>query len=355
MSRVDIRDLVDPARSRTYPRADRRLRHHQRRARGRRRDPCRRERIHPAAARSRDDRARCWPPSPTTRANWFTAMALMAQVIKLAQQIAPSDASVLITGESGTGKEVLARYVHARSNRARGPFIPVNCAAIPEHLLESELFGHEKGSFTGAIARRIGKLEEAHRRHAAAGRNLRNGRAAAGQAPARDPGARHRSRRRHQAGAGGHPHSSQRRTATSATRCAPAHSAKICCSGSTSSTSSSRALRDRPADVLELAQHFAKIYAQANGVPLRPLSRAGQAAPVSNRWQGNVRELENTAAPRRAACERRRDRRRRDPRRRTAARSIRRGRAAVAARNARRGSRSPARWSGALWRTSSAT
>src|ERR1700675_1322561 len=85
----------------------------------------------------------------------------MAHVVKLAQQIAPSDASVLITGESGTGKEVVARYVHSRSNRARAPFISVNCAAIPENLLESELFGHEKGAFTGAVARRIGKFEEA--------------------------------------------------------------------------------------------------------------------------------------------------------------------------------------------------
>src|SRR6478672_10051933 len=85
----------------------------------------------------------------------------MAQVMKLAQQIASSDASVLITGESGTGKEVLARFVHTRSGRAKRPFISINCAAIPEHLLESELFGHEKGSFTGAVARRIGKFEEA--------------------------------------------------------------------------------------------------------------------------------------------------------------------------------------------------
>src|ERR1700736_6791439 len=68
----------------------------------------------------------------------------------------------MITGESGTGKEVLARYVHTRSARARGPFISINCAAIPEHLLESELFGHEKGAFTGAVARRVGKFEEAN-------------------------------------------------------------------------------------------------------------------------------------------------------------------------------------------------
>ena len=86
----------------------------------------------------------------------------MASVVKLAQQIAGSDASVLITGESGTGKEVLARYVHSRSQRAKKPFITVNCAAIPENLLESELFGHEKGAFTGALGRRIGKFEEAN-------------------------------------------------------------------------------------------------------------------------------------------------------------------------------------------------
>src|SRR5664280_3045060 len=86
----------------------------------------------------------------------------MASVVKLAQQIAGSDASVLITGESGTGKEVLARYLHARSQRAKKPFITVNCAAIPENLLESELFGHEKGAFTGALGRRIGKFEEAN-------------------------------------------------------------------------------------------------------------------------------------------------------------------------------------------------
>src|SRR3989338_7127965 len=85
----------------------------------------------------------------------------MASVVKLADKVAPSEASILITGESGTGKEVIAHYVHSRSLRRDKPFISVNCAAIPENLLESELFGHEKGAFTGAIARRIGKFEEA--------------------------------------------------------------------------------------------------------------------------------------------------------------------------------------------------
>ncbi|MEZ5669644.1 MAG: sigma 54-interacting transcriptional regulator, partial [Alphaproteobacteria bacterium] len=85
----------------------------------------------------------------------------LAQVVRLADQIAPSEASVLISGESGTGKEVLARYIHRKSKRADQRFVSVNCAAIPENLLESELFGHEKGAFTGAVARRIGKFEEA--------------------------------------------------------------------------------------------------------------------------------------------------------------------------------------------------
>src|SRR5690606_26632923 len=85
----------------------------------------------------------------------------MAEVIRLADQVAPSEASIMITGESGTGKEVMARYLHRKSLRSDKPFISVNCAAIPENLLESELFGHEKGAFTGAAARRIGKFEEA--------------------------------------------------------------------------------------------------------------------------------------------------------------------------------------------------
>src|SRR3954465_14484168 len=86
----------------------------------------------------------------------------MQAVITLADQGAASHASILITGESGVGKEVVARYVHQKSRRANRPFISVNCAAIPENLLESELFGHEKGAFTGAVARRIGKFEEAN-------------------------------------------------------------------------------------------------------------------------------------------------------------------------------------------------
>lgn len=83
----------------------------------------------------------------------------IARVLQLARQVAGSRATVLISGESGTGKEMFARYLHAMSKRARGPFVAVNCAALPEHLLESELFGHEKGAFTGAISRKLGKFE----------------------------------------------------------------------------------------------------------------------------------------------------------------------------------------------------
>ncbi len=86
---------------------------------------------------------------------------LKALLAKL-KDVAKSQATVLITGESGTGKEVLARWLHAQSDRSRGPFIAVNCAALPEHLLESELFGHEKGAFTGALTRKLGKFELAN-------------------------------------------------------------------------------------------------------------------------------------------------------------------------------------------------
>jgi len=85
----------------------------------------------------------------------------LREVIALAGRVAPSDATVLVTGESGTGKELLARGIHYNSSRAEGPFIPVNCAAIPEHLIESELFGHVKGAFTGAVRDREGKFEQA--------------------------------------------------------------------------------------------------------------------------------------------------------------------------------------------------
>jgi DNA-binding NtrC family response regulator len=90
------------------------------------------------------------------------ASSQMMGVFKSVARAATSDATVLVLGESGTGKEMVARVLHSRSRRSRGPFVAINCAAIPENLLESELFGHEKGAFTGAIGRRIGRFERAH-------------------------------------------------------------------------------------------------------------------------------------------------------------------------------------------------
>jgi len=87
----------------------------------------------------------------------------MKAVLDVAEQVAQSDATVLISGESGTGKEVISDYIYKMSNRSNNAFIKVNCGALPEGLLESELFGHEKGSFTGAISRKIGRFERANR------------------------------------------------------------------------------------------------------------------------------------------------------------------------------------------------
>jgi transcriptional regulator with PAS, ATPase and Fis domain len=91
-----------------------------------------------------------------------TADAKMRKVLEVADSVAASRATVLIHGESGTGKELLARYIHSRSNRASKTFVALNCAAVPEGLLESELFGYERGAFTGADSRKIGKFESAH-------------------------------------------------------------------------------------------------------------------------------------------------------------------------------------------------
>ena len=217
----------------------------------------------------------------------------MAKVVKLAQQIASSDASVLITGESGTGKEVLARFVHGRSNRSKKPLITVNCAAIPENLLESELFGHEKGAFTGAIARRIGKFEEAN------GGSLLLDEISEMDVRLQAKLLRAIQERVIDRVGGNRPVpidiriiATSNRVLTDAVREGKFRedllfrlnvvNLKI------------PPLRERPADIAELAQHFVRKYSQANGMPLRPLSVEARRALSANRWPGNVRELENT-------------------------------------------------------------
>ncbi|MBL9028350.1 MAG: sigma-54-dependent Fis family transcriptional regulator [Myxococcales bacterium] len=106
------------------------------------------------------ERALTAPPDPGTRAgSWLGSSQPMTEVADLVRRAARASANVLIRGESGTGKEVVARSIHAESSRKEGPFVAVNCAALPEQLLESELFGYEKGAFTGAVARRPGRVE----------------------------------------------------------------------------------------------------------------------------------------------------------------------------------------------------
>jgi DNA-binding NtrC family response regulator len=217
----------------------------------------------------------------------------MAQVMKLAQQIASSDASVLITGESGTGKEVLARFVHARSSRSKKPFICVNCAAIPENLLESELFGHEKGSFTGAVARRIGKFEEA------SGGTLLLDEISEIDVRLQAKLLRAIQERVIDRVGGTRPVAVDIRIIATSNR----NLAEAAREGKFREDLLFRLnvvnlkippLRERPADLTELSQFFAKKYADANGVPVRPLSTDARRALSLHRWPGNVRELENT-------------------------------------------------------------
>ncbi|MDH4187571.1 MAG: sigma 54-interacting transcriptional regulator, partial [Nitrospira sp.] len=101
-------------------------------------------------------------PEPIDQRSILTQDPGMIRLLSTVEGVAASQATVLIHGESGTGKELLARFIHSRSPRAHRPFIAVNCAALPDGLLESELFGHERGAFTGALMKKLGKFEMAH-------------------------------------------------------------------------------------------------------------------------------------------------------------------------------------------------
>lgn len=217
----------------------------------------------------------------------------MQEVVKLADQIAPSSASVLINGETGTGKEVMASYLHKKSARADKPFVCVNCAAIPENLLESELFGHEKGAFTGAIARRIGKFEEAN-----------GGTLLLDEISEMDIQLQAKLLR-----------AIQERVIdrVGGTKPVPVDIRIL----ATSNRDLGEAVRDRtfredllfrlnvvtlkipplrerPSDIVTLSQHFSKKYSEMNSVPLREISEAALEKLKMNIWKGNVRELENT-------------------------------------------------------------
>ena len=217
----------------------------------------------------------------------------MASVVKLADQVAPSEASILITGESGTGKEVIAHYVHSRSLRRDKPFISVNCAAIPENLLESELFGHEKGAFTGAVARRIGKFEEAD-----------GGTLLLDEISEMDIRLQAKLLRAIQ----------EREIDRVGGKTPVRVNIRIIATSNRDLQAEARAgrfredlfyrlnvvnlqlppLRERPADIVALADHFAARYAKQNGLAQKTISAEARRFLGQHRWSGNVRELENT-------------------------------------------------------------
>ncbi len=224
---------------------------------------------------------------------FITRDPAMGQLLKLADQIAPSVASVLITGESGTGKEVMARYIHSKSKRDRKPFVSVNCAAIPDNLLESELFGHEKGAFTGAVARRIGKFEEAN-----------GGTLLLDEISEMDPRLQAKLLRAIQEleidrVGGTQPIKVDIRLLATSNRDLEEEVRK----GRFREDLYFRLnvvnigllpLRHRPEDIEVLAEHFKKKYAEANGVAAPVLEPEALAMLRRHHWRGNVRELENT-------------------------------------------------------------
>jgi DNA-binding NtrC family response regulator len=213
-------------------------------------------------------------------------------VLARAAQVARADAAILITGESGTGKEVLARHVHATSRRADGPFVAINCAALPETLLESELFGHEKGAFSGAVAARKGRFEQAD-----GGTLLLD---EIGEMDLRLQAKLLRVVQQKEVDrlGGTRPVRVDVRILAATNRDLQAEVA----AGRFREDLYFRLdvvrlhlppLRDRPGDILPLAESFARRYAEANGLPNRRFSTAARASLRAHAWPGNVRELEN--------------------------------------------------------------
>jgi two-component system response regulator FlrC len=216
----------------------------------------------------------------------------MGATVRRAEQVARSEASVLIQGESGTGKEVMARHIHRRSRRAGGAFVALNCAAIPDNLLESELFGHEKGAFSGAVARRVGKFE------AADGGTLLLDEISEMDIRLQAKLLRALQEREIDRLGGAAPVRVNVRILATTNRDLTAEVLR----GRFREDLFFRLnvvslrvppLRERPGDVAALAEHFARRYAEVNGLPYRPVSRSAMARLLSHGWRGNVRELEN--------------------------------------------------------------
>lgn len=219
--------------------------------------------------------------------------AATEKVLQLAKQIAPSTASVLITGESGTGKEVVAKFIHTNSKRANAPFVAVNCAAIPENLLESELFGYEKGAFTGAVARHIGKFEEAN------GGTLLLDEISEMDIRLQAKLLRVLQERQIDRIGGKKPVDVDVRILATSNR----DMRQEVLNKTFREDLYFRlnvvnlalpALRDRKGDILPLAEYFVKKYSELNDLPVKPLAKKTRERLLAYDWRGNVRELENT-------------------------------------------------------------
>lgn len=214
-------------------------------------------------------------------------------VLKLAKQVAPSEANILLTGQSGTGKEVFSRFIHDNSKRANKKFVAVNCAAIPETLLESELFGYEKGAFTGAVARRIGKFEEA------SGGTLLLDEISETDVKIQAKLLRAIQEKEIDRIGGKAPIKVDTRIIATSNR-----NLDECVKNGTFRQDlyyrlnvvniNIPPLKDRPDDIIVLAKHFAKKYSELNDIPLKEMTPAAEQKLLSYLWPGNVRELENT-------------------------------------------------------------
>ena len=216
-----------------------------------------------------------------------------ADVLTLAELVAPSDASVLVCGESGTGKELVARYIHRKSRRAAQRFVAVNCAAIPENLLESELFGHEKGAFTGAVARRVGKFEEAN------GGTLLLDEISEMELRMQAKLLRVIQEREIDRVGGNTPVKIDVRLVATTNRelteeVAAGRFREDLFFRLNVMTLLLPPLRERRGDLLPLAEYFIAKYSDANGVEAKPLSESARNKLMAHSWRGNIRELENT-------------------------------------------------------------
>jgi len=210
-------------------------------------------------------------------------------VLKLAKQVAPSEANILLTGQSGTGKEVFSRFIHDNSKRANKKFVAVNCAAIPETLLESELFGYEKGAFTG----RIGKFEEA------SGGTLLLDEISETDVKIQAKLLRAIQEKEIDRIGGKAPIKVDTRIIATSNR-----NLDECVKNGTFRQDlyyrlnvvniNIPPLKDRPDDIIVLAKHFAKKYSELNDIPLKEMTPAAEQKLLNYLWPGNVRELENT-------------------------------------------------------------